>query len=215
MLALLVLFLTPLPREIGALIIAALLLANRKITSRTMIAAVDWPLLLLFVCLFADHRRAQRYRDRRQGAGLSRQSPPAAEQSRAADPVQRRHQQRDRQCAGGDAAAADLADAAAGRALWAGAAVDARRQSAAHRQPDQPADRRARRADGGGAHLSRPMPAPGCRSRSCRWPSRRSGWPRTESCRGRRRRHRRRCRKLGWQGGRGQRVLLFCGAPLA
>jgi Na+/H+ antiporter NhaD/arsenite permease-like protein len=42
-----------LPREIGALIIAALLLANRKITSRTMIAAVDWPLLLLVSCLFA------------------------------------------------------------------------------------------------------------------------------------------------------------------
>jgi Na+/H+ antiporter NhaD/arsenite permease-like protein len=53
LLALLVLFMTPLPREIGALIIAALLLANRKITSRTMIAAVDWPLLLLVACLFA------------------------------------------------------------------------------------------------------------------------------------------------------------------
>jgi Na+/H+ antiporter NhaD/arsenite permease-like protein len=53
MLALLILFATPLPREIGALIIAALLLANRKITSRTMIAAVDWPLLLLVSCLFA------------------------------------------------------------------------------------------------------------------------------------------------------------------
>ncbi len=51
--ALLVLFTTPLPREIGALVIAALLLANRKITSRTMIAAVDWPLLLLVSCLFA------------------------------------------------------------------------------------------------------------------------------------------------------------------
>lgn len=53
LLALLILFTTPLPREIGALIIAALLLANRKITSRTMIAAVDWPLLLLVSCLFA------------------------------------------------------------------------------------------------------------------------------------------------------------------
>ena len=51
--ALLVLFATSLPREIGALIIAALLLANRTITSRTMIAAVDWPLLLLVSCLFA------------------------------------------------------------------------------------------------------------------------------------------------------------------
>jgi Na+/H+ antiporter NhaD/arsenite permease-like protein len=50
---LLVLFATPLPRDIGGLVIAALLLANRKFTSRTIIAAVDWPLLLLFVCLFA------------------------------------------------------------------------------------------------------------------------------------------------------------------
>jgi Na+/H+ antiporter NhaD/arsenite permease-like protein len=50
---LLILFATPLPLEIGALIIAALLLASRKITSRTMIAAVDWPLLLLVACLFA------------------------------------------------------------------------------------------------------------------------------------------------------------------
>jgi Na+/H+ antiporter NhaD/arsenite permease-like protein len=52
LLALLILFATPLPREIGALIIAALLLASRKITSRRMIAAVDWPLLLLVACLF-------------------------------------------------------------------------------------------------------------------------------------------------------------------
>ncbi|MBV9827441.1 MAG: anion transporter [Alphaproteobacteria bacterium] len=52
-LALLILFATPLPREIGALLIAALLLANRKITSRTMIADIDWPLLLLVSCLFA------------------------------------------------------------------------------------------------------------------------------------------------------------------
>jgi len=51
-LVLLMLFATPLPRETGALIIAALLLASRKITSRTMIAAVDWPLLLLVACLF-------------------------------------------------------------------------------------------------------------------------------------------------------------------
>ncbi len=47
------LFMTPLPREIGGLLIAAILMSNRKITSRTMIAGVDWPLLVLFVCLFA------------------------------------------------------------------------------------------------------------------------------------------------------------------
>jgi Na+/H+ antiporter NhaD/arsenite permease-like protein len=50
---LLILFATPLQREVGALIIAAILLASRRITSRTMIAAVDWPLLLLVSCLFA------------------------------------------------------------------------------------------------------------------------------------------------------------------
>jgi Na+/H+ antiporter NhaD/arsenite permease-like protein len=47
------LFMTSLPREVGGLLIAAILLSNRKITSRTMIASIDWPLLLLFVCLFA------------------------------------------------------------------------------------------------------------------------------------------------------------------
>lgn len=53
LIALLILFTTSLPREVGGLVIAALLLASRKITSRTIIAAVDWPLLLLFLCLFA------------------------------------------------------------------------------------------------------------------------------------------------------------------
>ncbi|HTS94316.1 MAG TPA: SLC13 family permease [Stellaceae bacterium] len=46
-------FTTSLQREVAALLLAALLLASRKVTSRTMIAAVDWPLLLLFACLFA------------------------------------------------------------------------------------------------------------------------------------------------------------------
>ena len=49
---LLVLFLTPVPREIAALAIAALLLASRRVASRDMIEAVDWNLLLLFVGLF-------------------------------------------------------------------------------------------------------------------------------------------------------------------
>jgi Na+/H+ antiporter NhaD/arsenite permease-like protein len=49
---LLALFLTPVPREIAALAIAALLLASRKVASREMIEAVDWNLLLLFVGLF-------------------------------------------------------------------------------------------------------------------------------------------------------------------
>jgi Na+/H+ antiporter NhaD/arsenite permease-like protein len=46
------LFATPLPRDIGALVIAAALLASRRMASRDMIGAVDWHLLLLFTCLF-------------------------------------------------------------------------------------------------------------------------------------------------------------------
>jgi Na+/H+ antiporter NhaD/arsenite permease-like protein len=49
---LIALFATPVPREIGALAIAAALLASRKLASRAMIGAVDWHLLLLFACLF-------------------------------------------------------------------------------------------------------------------------------------------------------------------
>ena len=50
--ALLGLFATPMPREFGALIIAAALLLSRRLTSRAMIGHVDWNLLLLFACLF-------------------------------------------------------------------------------------------------------------------------------------------------------------------
>jgi Na+/H+ antiporter NhaD/arsenite permease-like protein len=49
---LIALFLTPLPRELSALAVAGLLLMSRRLSSRTMIGAVDWQLLLLFVCLF-------------------------------------------------------------------------------------------------------------------------------------------------------------------
>jgi Na+/H+ antiporter NhaD/arsenite permease-like protein len=52
-LALLAFFAIPVPHETVALFIAALLLLTRRFTSRTMIAAVDWPLLLLVACLFA------------------------------------------------------------------------------------------------------------------------------------------------------------------
>ncbi len=51
------LFATPVPRDIGALVIAALLLASRKLASRDMIGAVDWHLLLLFTCLFVITQR--------------------------------------------------------------------------------------------------------------------------------------------------------------
>ena len=50
--ALVGLFSTPLPREIGALAIAGLLLLSRRMSSRSMIGAVDWHLLLLFAALF-------------------------------------------------------------------------------------------------------------------------------------------------------------------
>ncbi|MGE5505508.1 MAG: SLC13 family permease [Actinomycetota bacterium] len=49
---LVLLFATPLPREVGALVIAGLLLTSRRMSSREMIGAVDWHLLLLFACLF-------------------------------------------------------------------------------------------------------------------------------------------------------------------
>jgi Na+/H+ antiporter NhaD/arsenite permease-like protein len=49
---LVVLFTTPVPRDVGALIIAGLLLASRRMSSREIIAMVDWHLLLLFACLF-------------------------------------------------------------------------------------------------------------------------------------------------------------------
>ncbi|MGE5538368.1 MAG: SLC13 family permease [Gemmatimonas sp.] len=50
--ALLVLFMTPVPREVSTLVIAGLLLASRRIASRTLVAAVDWNLLILFAGLF-------------------------------------------------------------------------------------------------------------------------------------------------------------------
>jgi Na+/H+ antiporter NhaD/arsenite permease-like protein len=50
--ALIVLFLTSVPRELSALAISGTLLLSRRITSRDMLGAVDWHLLLLFVCLF-------------------------------------------------------------------------------------------------------------------------------------------------------------------
>ena len=49
---LIALFVTDLPREAGALAIAAVLLASRRMASRDMIGAVDWHLLLLIACLF-------------------------------------------------------------------------------------------------------------------------------------------------------------------
>jgi Na+/H+ antiporter NhaD/arsenite permease-like protein len=50
--ALLALFATPLPREIAALAVAAVLLASRTVHSRKLVSSVDWQLLLLIMCLF-------------------------------------------------------------------------------------------------------------------------------------------------------------------
>ncbi len=52
LIGLLLLFAAPLPREVGAMVIAGLLLASRRMSSREMIGTVDWHLLLLFACLF-------------------------------------------------------------------------------------------------------------------------------------------------------------------
>ena len=51
--ALIALFSTEAPREVSALLIAGALIINRRISSRAMLAEVDWNLLLLFICLFA------------------------------------------------------------------------------------------------------------------------------------------------------------------
>jgi Na+/H+ antiporter NhaD/arsenite permease-like protein len=51
-LVLLALFATPVPRELSAMVIAALLLTSRRFASRDMLTSVDWPLLLLFAGLF-------------------------------------------------------------------------------------------------------------------------------------------------------------------
>ncbi|HYD99333.1 MAG TPA: SLC13 family permease [Alphaproteobacteria bacterium] len=50
--ALLILFATPVPRPLAALAVAAVLLVSRRLASRTVLAHVDWPLLLLFAGLF-------------------------------------------------------------------------------------------------------------------------------------------------------------------
>ncbi|MBX6320703.1 MAG: anion transporter [Rhodospirillaceae bacterium] len=52
-LVLIALFATPVPREVGAMAVAAALLISRKLATREMLGAVDWHLLLLFMCLFA------------------------------------------------------------------------------------------------------------------------------------------------------------------
>jgi Na+/H+ antiporter NhaD/arsenite permease-like protein len=51
--AIVVLLGTNLPHEIGILVLAALLLVSRRVHTRAVLAQVDWPLILLFACLFA------------------------------------------------------------------------------------------------------------------------------------------------------------------
>jgi Na+/H+ antiporter NhaD/arsenite permease-like protein len=52
LLVLLVLFTTPLPREISALLIAACLIVSRKYATRQLLDEIDLPLLILFAALF-------------------------------------------------------------------------------------------------------------------------------------------------------------------
>ena len=49
---LLVLFATPLPREISALLVAACLIVSRRVPSRQLLDEIDLPLLILFASLF-------------------------------------------------------------------------------------------------------------------------------------------------------------------
>lgn len=50
--ALLVLFATPMPREVAALTIAVALMVSRRFASRDLVSRIDWNLLLLFAGLF-------------------------------------------------------------------------------------------------------------------------------------------------------------------
>lgn len=52
-LALLAMFGTAMPHEIGVLLIAGAMLISRQLGSRDMIGMVDWHLLVLFACLFS------------------------------------------------------------------------------------------------------------------------------------------------------------------
>jgi Na+/H+ antiporter NhaD/arsenite permease-like protein len=52
LLALLVLFATPLPREISALLVAACLIVSRTLPTRQLFGEIDLPLLILFAALF-------------------------------------------------------------------------------------------------------------------------------------------------------------------
>ena len=52
LLVLLVLFTTPMPREITALLVAACLIVSRKFATRQLLDEIDLPLLILFACLF-------------------------------------------------------------------------------------------------------------------------------------------------------------------
>jgi Na+/H+ antiporter NhaD/arsenite permease-like protein len=47
-----VLFTTPLPREISALLVAACLIVSRTLPTRQLLDEIDLPLLILFACLF-------------------------------------------------------------------------------------------------------------------------------------------------------------------
>lgn len=49
---LLVLFATPVPREVSTLAVAGVLLLSRRVHSRTLVSAVDWNLLIMFIGLF-------------------------------------------------------------------------------------------------------------------------------------------------------------------
>ena len=52
LLALLVLFTTPLPREVSALLVAAFVIVSRTVASRQLLDEIDLPLLILFASLF-------------------------------------------------------------------------------------------------------------------------------------------------------------------
>ncbi len=142
--ALLALFCTDLPKDVFGLPIAALLLLNRKYSSRELIAGADWPLLVLVACLFGvtgalgSTALPGLVLDSVQHVGLLPDNLLAAGAPDAADGLHHR------QHAGHHPLPPGLAGCAVRHALRVGAALLARREPAAHRQPVEPHHRRAR-----------------------------------------------------------------------
>ena len=198
--ALLVLFATPLPREVSALLIAACLIVSRVLPSRQLFGEIDLPLLILFAALFVVNDAFAR-------TGL----PEEAVRQLAA------HGLLPDRVALLEPIALFLSNTIgnvpavvmilkvwqgipAGNAGRARYPVDAGRQSVPGRQPCQSDRCRTRQAARRAADLSPTTPRPACRSLSCRCCLPDCGCGSAATCR------------LGWCG-RLARAGRYCSSP--